>query len=157
MDVQSRWETWLMLWSRKMVSGTRCLGSLIAVRKLGGTSLSECWCIVTILWSLLKKLHLPVNKNNNSTFCIQDKPLLSHGFLIILCSNCWQTFIFLKNEKHCVCEFGGISFPNSWSLISAVVKTLLDSVEVKATENTSERMHEQTFFPFTIHRAWVGI
>lgn len=103
------------------------------------------------------KLHLPVNKNNNFTFCIQDKPLLSHGFLITLCSNCWQTFIFLKNEKHCVCEFGGISFPSSWSLINAVVKTLLDSVEVRATENTSERMYEQTvFFPFTIHRACVG-
>lgn len=77
MDVQSRWETWLMLWNRKMISGTRCLGSLIAVRKLEGTSLCECWCMVTILWSLLQKSHLPANNTNDShTFCIQGTPLL---------------------------------------------------------------------------------
>lgn len=125
MDVQSRWETWLMLWNRKMISETRCLGSLIAVRKLGGTSLCECWCMVTILWSLLQKSHLPANNTNDShTFWIQGTPLLSHGFLLPLCSNCWQTFTFLKNDEHWVCELGDIAVPNNWLLIKAVVKKL---------------------------------
>lgn len=125
MDVQSRWETWLMLWNRKMISGTRCLGSLIAVRKLGGTSLCEYWCMVTILWSLLQKSHLPANNTNDShTFYIQSTPLLSHGLLLPLCSNCWQTFTFLKNDEHCVCELEDIALPNNCSLIKAVVKKL---------------------------------
>lgn len=125
MDVQSRWETWLMLWNRKMISGTRCLGSLIAVRKLGGTSLCECWCMVTILWSLLQKSHLQqIILTIVILFCIQGTPLLSHGFLLPLCSNCWQTFTFLKNDEHCVCELGDIALPNNWSLIKAVVKKL---------------------------------
>lgn len=42
------------------------------------------------------------------------------------------------------CELGGISIPNKWSLINAVVKKLWDSVVVRATDNTSERIHEQT-------------
>lgn len=50
----------------------------------------------------------------------------------------------MKNDEHCVCELGGISVPNNWPLINAAVKKLLDLVEVTATENTSERMQEQT-------------
>lgn len=53
-------------------------------------------------------------------------------------------FTFLKNDEHCVCELGGISVANNWPLINAVMKKLLDSVEVPATESTSERTCEQT-------------
>lgn len=51
--------------------------------------------------------------------------------------------MFLKNDEHCVCEPGGISVPNNWLLINTVVKKLLHSVEVRATENTSETMQDK--------------